>query len=767
MGRDQEIWLLRIASILHDIGKFWQGAGEGGVHQDLSQKFINTYLEGITTLPGSHHDYEKYMGREYKFLKILVAADWLAAGERTKEEEERKRKETPMLSIFSKIKIVDEKIEDEKGGNNRYIPPLSYSVENIFYPTEKDKIKDLESYYKNLWNVFCKEVKNLNKKDLNALFISLYYLLQKYTSFIPSAVYKSKPDISLFDHSKMSCAIADCLYKNADIKYLDNLLSGLKKSEEKEELNDEEKKVLENGKFLLIGGDISGIQKFIYTIISKRAAKGLKGRSFYLELLDEIIAFYILDKLDLSIANLIYCAGGHFYILAPTGINIDELRKDISLKLFEVHKGRLYLAIESVELSPLDFRPGNFPKKLKELSDLLGKRKKKRFEEIMEEINLFEPVEAIDICQVCGEPITSSGDKILEEEEEKIVKCKICKGFEELADEIRKKYLIIMKKSKEDKIEGWNIPFIKFGYKLAFSNSIENFENVKIIYKINDTNFVEDIPYPLGYKFYLITPSQELEKLAENAEGLERWGVIRGDVDNLGLIFSKGLGKDATISGISTLSSMLSFFFKGWMNKICEEYKNKIYGIYSGGDDFFIVGSWDVLPKLAEKIYEEFRKFTCENPYITLSVGISIAPSVKYPIYRTADMAGEELERKAKNIKGKDAIAFLGKAIKWDDFKKVKELKDEIFKKLENGVSKGLLHKLYGIYDIYKETANKKGEKLAKYDGRYGRWRWLLAYTLAREKIKDKEEFKRKIRENIDYLDIAVRWCEYLKRERR
>jgi len=38
---------------------------------------------------------------------------------------------------------------------------------------------------------------------------------------------------------------------------------------------------------------------------------------------------------------------------------------------------------------------------------------------------------------------------------------------------------------------------------------------------------------------------------------------------------------------------MLSLFFMGWMEKICErdEYKDRVYAIYSGGDDLFIVGA--------------------------------------------------------------------------------------------------------------------------------------------------------------------------------
>lgn len=61
--------------------------------------------------------------------------------------------------------------------------------------------------------------------------------------------------------------------------------------------------------FLLYSMDISGIQSFIYTIGEKGALKGLRARSFYLEIMMEHIVDELLEKLSLSRANLIYTGG--------------------------------------------------------------------------------------------------------------------------------------------------------------------------------------------------------------------------------------------------------------------------------------------------------------------------------------------------------------------------------------------------------------------------------------------------------------------------
>jgi CRISPR-associated protein Csm1 len=79
-----------------------------------------------------------------------------------------------------------------------------------------------------------------------------------------------------------------------------------------------------NGEFpeepvaLLIGGDLSGIQRFLYAISSEGAAKSLRGRSAYLALLADAAVEFLLRELDLPPTQVVYRSGGHFYLLAPS-----------------------------------------------------------------------------------------------------------------------------------------------------------------------------------------------------------------------------------------------------------------------------------------------------------------------------------------------------------------------------------------------------------------------------------------------------------------
>ncbi|EKC80317.1 CRISPR-associated protein, Csm1 family, partial [human gut metagenome] len=138
---------------------------------------------------------------------------------------------------------------------------------------------------------------------------SLLSVLEANLSYIPSSTSKRElADISLFDHVKITAAVASCveqyLKEQNETNYREILFQNTKTTYEKE-------------MFLLYSMDISGIQKFIYSISDKGALKGLRARSFYLEIMMEHVIDELLEKLSLSRANLIYTGGGHCYMLLP------------------------------------------------------------------------------------------------------------------------------------------------------------------------------------------------------------------------------------------------------------------------------------------------------------------------------------------------------------------------------------------------------------------------------------------------------------------
>ena len=106
---------------------------------------------------------------------------------------------------------------------------------------------------------------------------------------------------------------------------------------------------------LFVGGDLSGIQRFLYNISSKKAAVSLKGRSFYLRQLMENVCADIKQAAEDSGARtveVIYSSGGKFYLLTdntPQIVQAVEMcAKEAKQKLWEEHKGQLGLNISHV-----------------------------------------------------------------------------------------------------------------------------------------------------------------------------------------------------------------------------------------------------------------------------------------------------------------------------------------------------------------------------------------------------------------------------------
>lgn len=184
-----------------------------------------------------HHNHTK---SNYPDLcSILKKADHHSASEREDIDDTQEVNKTPLISLFSKIVLEGNDKVDEQ-----YIPLNKLSLDdgsfnNLKPAAKKDTMGgwNLVPEYNRLWDEFNFEFELIqNKTDFNTLLA----LLKKYASTMPSAAYKSKSDISLYDHSKTTAALAVSRYlfnRDGDVKLT-----------QKDDLNC----------YLAIEGDISG-----------------------------------------------------------------------------------------------------------------------------------------------------------------------------------------------------------------------------------------------------------------------------------------------------------------------------------------------------------------------------------------------------------------------------------------------------------------------------------------------------------------------------
>ncbi len=692
MGGKKDYESLLLAAVVHDIGKFWQGTGEKGTHQELGAKFLREHIpdqwQDAAGIISMHHETGKLASGGNELLKILMVSDWLSSGERDDRDEDDlgKRFNEPLISIFSEINLgLDQQ-------NKKWHIPLKILSldENSLFPKIEDGKVDLKSDYRNLWNKFIGEVDTIKGiSDFNKYFNSLYYILQKYTWCIPSAVYKNTPDISLFDHLKTTCAISACLYKFHDsINQWDG-----------ESINDRNTQ-----KFLLIGGDISGIQKYIYDIASVGVGgvtKRLRARSFYISMIPEVITQRLLDEFNLpSVCNII-SSGGRFFIIAPntetTNDKFVNIQKNVSEWLFNEFHGNLYLNLEYIEFSGKGLEIGKsssesgFSRVFDKISDKLDSAKLHKFNEILVSENKWSDrfkneIKMTNICGSCGKMPVIKNFEI----------CDKCEFDAKIGDLLLEAKYIAISKTKPINEEHITL-FSDVPYYVSILNRIDG-NNYESTLKLNDLDIEREVNgfklianhvFQLKSQDTLCTNClniDECELIKDNnypktasfdcivrlSEGKSLLGILKADVDNLGLIFSMGLKKNNkddidrdTISRVTMLSRMLDIYFSGWIHHLVESLYPHCYIVYSGGDDLLISGPWNEIIELSQKINQDFRKYTCENQNITLSAGIFLSKS-KFPIARSSNLADEELEKSKKG--DKNQITLFEKTVQWQRF---------------------------------------------------------------------------------------------------
>ena len=587
----------------------------------------------------------------------------------------------------------------------------------------------------------------------------LLRILEIYGSSI--GVKDTVSDISVYDWTKTAAALSYCFSKSDKIR--------------------------------LIGGGISGIQTYLYDIVSKRAAKLLKGRSFYVHLLADSLCQTVLNEFDLPKYSVLYASGGGFYIILPdidaVEDKFEDLKKTIYPKIYTRHKTSLYgefaltdafttsenvsvywqILIAELDACKTQRLDGNALL----LSDLL--------------ICVEEGGEKFRD-HITNEETEAADSQLIDSADENSRVTKFTASQINFGKALREaKYWVYSKTSLsisylaklKDPLGNWhylldedNVPV-----NLPIDIQIRQFnaptdENIDFTFYGGNDFPAFDEPTHWDGDDYEIGAAKPHGLLAQGVQ-LHRLGILRMDVDGLGAIFSQQIGNN--LARYVATSRSLDWFFKGYLNEIHQFYRETTIVIYSGGDDLFIVGKWNDVLNMAQEIQTEFKKWT--DTALTISGGLSILPA-KFPIMQGARLAGEA-EKEAKkhqNTEGsKNAFSLFDHTLSWSfEFEEVLRLKGILYDLLDNHkVSMSLLRKI---------ATHTEAQRYQRKHKEPERWAWLMAYDFAKyaEVLEKKnkqaaakvvqmridafsDEAYRKNKSSHSYLtllNLAARWIE-------
>lgn len=664
------------------------------------------------------------------------------------------------------------------------LAPLSSGSIFPLHHGEKSVQGDADDEYKALFAIFTRQLATLQHRNSNIELWAHHFdsLLQTCTATIPAArVGDVVHDVSLYDHARTTAAFAAALYG-----YHSQNNSLTEKSIRDDEV----------AKFLLVTGDFYGIQDFIFSAggdMKKFRSKILRGRSFVVSLFSELGADLLCRKLGLSFLSVILNAAGKFTLIAPntdqSKKTIQEVKRTINDWLFTISSGQASMGISITSGSPSQFHSGKYSRLHdRHTLDVMESKKEKVDLELYggalgDYLDNFDSSLDKSLCALCGKrPASREASKdygVLGNQP--VSTCLICRDHVMLGTRVVKGERMMVIDSVEPSSSAQELRQPLFGcYQLRFFKEAagQDESNVLKVWQVNvnkDGTLFSDITMrPINGYVPLYSPEdldddsllegrRQEEKTLElidqlevgapktfthislkakskstqgsSVSGTEALGILKADVDDLGLLMACGLPEERfTLSRMATLSRQLNAFFSIYLPNLLagkEEFKD-VYTVFAGGDDLFLIGPWSRMASLASYLKARFAEYVCENKAITFSAGITVHKA-HVPVDKLAAAAETALEQ-SKNVDGKNSITMFGQTVTWLEFTALLENREAMQAWLDkNYISSSMMYRFNHLITMAareKIVLDGKNVRLDELDAL--KWRSQFSYSIQR-----------------------------------
>jgi CRISPR-associated protein Csm1 len=752
---------------------------KGDMHPFINREQLQSdparTTDSLINAAAAHH-------RPDTFLQWVIAtADRVASGferdefakyndakdENTENKTGRNHYQARQLSLFEQVRL-DGKQQKVTAKDLKWRYPLKALSPTAIFPELREQCEPgddgaAQAEYKVLWNDFLAALKIIPASHRSNWQLWMDHFDTAWLTFtqaIPAATaFGTKPEVSLYDHSKTTAALATALWRwhEAEAKTDASAAVSLKTRDD-----------WDTDKLLLIQGDFFGIQDFIFTEGSqtnKAAAKLLRGRSFQVSLFTELAALKVLEALSLPPTSQITNAAGKFLIVAPNTAlaraQLEAVRAEINQWFLQHSFGLAGLGLVGKPASCNDLLKGNFRNLMHELFSDLEKAKLQRFDLTAPANPVFDVSYPHGVCQFNNKLPADPGHDSAALSRDQI------KLGSELTREDR---LLIVRdpgaltganlKKLEVPVFGYGVAFTqneditgKFGA-LAKDGSLQRCWDFSLPENLTDTlwhgyarrfinayvprfseldlqtsskyrgleNEVEwdDLRFGVGKTLnHIACEDRTCPKAPDQWKGQVALMTLKGDVDNLGTIFQQGL-QEPTFAKMAALSRQMNAFFAIWLPALCAKEFPNTYTVFAGGDDFFLIGPWYSTQKLAARMADAFKLYVGQNPGMTFSVGM-VMTKPGQPIHSLATQAEEALS--AAKGTDKNALVLFNERVRWPDWPKVQAAQDELERVRESyDLSTGYVYGLMKLIDLASDKTNPE----------HAMWRSRFAYRTRR-----------------------------------
>ncbi len=208
----------------------------------------------------------------------------------------------------------------------------------------------------------------------------------------------------------------------------------------------------------------------------------------------------------------------------------------------------------------------------------------------------------------------------------------------------------------------------------------------------------------------------------------------------------------------SALSRQVNLFFTLWLPHFLEtsEEFSDLYTVFAGGDDLMLIGPWNRTRRLAAAISRKFSEYTCHNPKVHLSAGISLHRAGA----SVAQMARASEEALKDSKVSRNCLTLFNETASWTELEELeKYLLDFELWRTNGWLGGAMMHRFNDFIQMAEEERQMRKTGSFTLDRlQCLKWRAYFRYAIARNVGQRLEGRERD--DAVNQVTLAAGWLD-------